>query len=202
MKKTLIALVAATAISFTSCGNKTNGSDQGNDSIFMLDGPGSEYNPTEHDLKMNTLAVQKKAVKKKVEEIYEAVNKAYSNTGEYGTDTDLDEMFCSDDWREKVKAVRIKDMPIDGMGFFDADYWVMGQDYDMGNISVSNIKITDIELDEEPWRATVDCTLHNFSPIPISIEFVHEENTWKVDDLIDLKAGLDWKRAMIAYLNE
>lgn len=201
MKKLFVAL---TALALMACGNvnkPADGDAAEQDSDFMLDGPSMEYNPTEHDLKMNELAVQQKAVVEKTKEIYDAVKKAYSNTGEYGTDTDLDADYCSNDWRASVDAIHQKDMTLDDMGFFCADYWVMGQDAQ--DVHATDIKLEKIILDEEPWQASVTLNLHNCgSTTPVRVDLVYEDNTWKVDDLTDLKNDFDWKQEMKDYLSK
>ena len=52
MKKLTFIMIAMTAITFVACGNKTTGNnDNGDeDSVFMLDGPGSVYEPTEEEV--------------------------------------------------------------------------------------------------------------------------------------------------------
>ena len=132
----------------TACGNKmVKGNEEAaKDSDFMLDGPSMEYHPTEHDIKMNELAVQEIAVVNQVTEIYEAVNKAYNSKNWQQETAKLDKTYCSKDWNATVAAVRDKDKGTDDIGFFDADYWVMGQDWSE-DIHASDIKLKDIDLE-------------------------------------------------------
>lgn len=73
MKKLTFIMIAMTAITFVACGNKTTGNnDNGDeDSVFMLDGPGSVYEPTEEEVGQYALET--------VQEVYEAVGQAYSS---------------------------------------------------------------------------------------------------------------------------
>ena len=182
----------------TACGNKmVKGNEEAaKDSDFMLDGPSMEYHPTEHDIKMNELAVQEIAVVNQVTEIYEAVNKAYNSKNWQQETAKLDKTYCSKDWNATVAAVRDKDKGTDDIGFFDADYWGMGQDWSE-DIHASDIKLKDIDLEVGPWLATVTLKLHNCGAVTdVTVSLVHEDEKWKVDELDD------WKASMKEYLAE
>ena len=182
----------------TACGNKmVKGNEEAaKDSDFMLDGPSMEYHPTEHDIKMNELAVQEIAVVNQVTEIYEAVNKAYNSKNWQQETAKLDKTYCSKDWNATVAAVRDKDKGTDDIGFFDADYWGMGQDWSE-DIHASDIKLKDIDLEVDPWLATVTLKLHNCGAVTdVTVSLVHEDEKWKVDELDD------WKASMKEYLAE
>lgn len=188
-------------ISITSCANKSNkNTDNDNnatqeDSVFMLDGPGSVYEPSAEEVGLNALET--------VEEVYKAVSKAYRSKDWQRKSADLDEQFCSKDWLTTVAAVIEKDnKSSDEMGFFDADYWVMGQDFDEKNLHASDFSLEKILLDDTPWEAAVTLKLHNFSDIPVRVNLVYEDGAWKVDDLTDLSSDLDWKASMKEYLAE
>ena len=187
--------------SLASCGNKTTAEASDSDSVFMLDGPSMEYNPTEHDQKMNDMIQERKAVVKRTEEIYKEVVKAYSSTDGYGADIDLDKMFCSDDWNKTVKATREKDKEFDGIGFFDADYWVMGND--LYEFDADNFKFEALDMDSTPRTASVLLDLHNCGNVsPVRVNLVFEHGEWKIDDLTDINFELDWKKSMKEYLAE
>ena len=206
MKKLTLIVMAASMMTAVGCGNSSSNAENHaeEDSVYMLDGPGSVYTPTEHDLKMADMETQKEMVSQRVKEIYNTVNQVYAHLDDGGVEsgTDLDALYCSADWRKTVKAVGKKDIDNGGMGFFDADYWVMGQDFDNGNISVSDIKIDHIDLETTPWCATATFMLHNFSPISVRLDFVYEEDEWKVDNMIDQSDELNWKECMKEYLAE
>lgn len=200
-KNNILVLMALAALSFISCGNKTAGGNEGTstgeteDSVFMLDGPGSVYEPTVEEMEESVLA--------QVKEVYEAVGKAYSNDDWQAQSNALDKTFCSKDWNATVAAVLEKDKHTDAeIGFFDADYWVMGQDFDEQNLHATDFYVEKLLMDEQPWEAAVTLKLHNFSPIPVRVNLVYEDGTWKVDDLTDLSVDLDWKKSMKEYLAE
>lgn len=182
----------------TSCnGNKTfNGKDgESEDSVFMLDGPGSVYEPTEAELGEYALET--------IQEVYAAVAEAYKSADWQENSAKLDKKYCSKDWNATVEAVEEKDAHREGeIGFFDADYWVMGQDFDEQNLHASNFVLKKVTKDLFPWRASVSLTLHNFSDIPVNVDLVYEDGYWKVDNLTDLKYDLNWKGAMKEYLAE
>ena len=196
MKKLTFIMIAMTAITFVACGNKTTGNnDNGDeDSVFMLDGPGSVYVPTEEEVGQYALET--------VQEVYEAVGQAYSSEDWQTQSNELDKKFCSKDWNATVKAVMEKDNQTpDEMGFFDADYWVMGQDFSK-KIYATDLNLEKLLMDDTPWEAAVTLKLHNFSEIPVRVNLIYEGGEWKVDDLTDLSNDLDWKKSMKEYLAE
>ena len=196
MKKLTFIMMAMTAITFVACGNKTTGNnDNGDeDSVFMLDGPGSVYEPTEEEVGQYALET--------VQEVYEAVGQAYSSEDWQTQSNELDKEYCSKDWNATVKAVIEKDNQTpDEMGFFDADYWVMGQDFSK-KIYATDLNLEKLLMDDTPWEAAVTLKLHNFSEIPVRVNLIYEGGEWKVDDLTDLSNDLDWKKSMKEYLAE
>jgi hypothetical protein len=196
MKKLTFIMIAMTAITFVACGNKTTGNnDNGDeDSVFMLDGPGSVYEPTEEEVGQYALET--------VQEVYEAVGQAYSSEDWQTQSNELDKKFCSKDWNTTVKSVIEKDNQTpDEMGFFDADYWVMGQDFSK-KIYATDLNLEKLLMDDTPWEAAVTLKLHNFSEIPVRVNLIYEGGEWKVDDLTDLSNDLDWKKSMKEYLAE
>ena len=196
MKKLTFIMIAMTAITFVACGNKTTGNnDNGDeDSVFMLDGPGSVYEPTEEEVGQYALET--------VQEVYEAVGQAYSSEDWQTQSNELDKKYCSKDWNATVKAVIEKDnQNPEEMGFFDADYWVMGQDFSK-KIYTTDLNLEKLLMDDTPWEAAVTLKLHNFSEIPVRVNLIYEGGEWKVDDLTDLNNDLDWKKSMKEYLAE
>ncbi|MBR3445871.1 MAG: DUF3828 domain-containing protein [Prevotella sp.] len=139
-------------------------------------------------------------VERRVKEIYDAMSAAYyGNPGEETPvpSVDLDKDFCSESWNERCRAVVEKDAQNpDEMVFFDADYWVMGQDYD--NPHARDIKV--VKMDER--TAVVELLLHNMSDIPVRLEMVFERGKWYIDNFIDLKHDMDWGKSIDEYLNE
>lgn len=189
MKKITI-IMATMAITLVSCGNqvKGNGNDLADIDTFMLDGPGSVYEPTEVELGESALEA--------VQDVYKAVSEAYKGDDWQEKSSQLDKKFCSQDWNATVAAFLEKDRESGGLGYFEADYWVMGQDFDAEHLHASNFVLKEVNKDQFPWRAFISLTLHNFSDIPVEVELVYEDGYWKVDDLNQ------WKQDMKDYLSE
>ena len=91
---------------------------------------------------------------------------------------------------------------VEEIGFFDADYWVMGQDFDEENLHATDFVLEKLLLDDTPWRAVVTLKLQNYGTKPVRVDLVMEDGVWKVDDLTDLSYDLDWKKSMKEYLEE
>ncbi len=103
MKRT-IYFVLGTLMALSSCNGNKPGSADGSenpDSVFMLDGPGSVYVPTEEEVGQYALET--------VQEVYEAVGQAYSSEDWQTQSNELDKKFCSKDWNATVKSVIEKD---------------------------------------------------------------------------------------------
>ena len=105
--------------------------------------------------------------------------------------------FCTRDWNDWATQVTSYDATHnDGMvGFFEADYWMMGQDW--GELAVSDVHVTAMT----DSTATVELNLHNLGNVTaLRLELCQEDGAWKIDDFIDIKNGLDWKASMKDYL--
>jgi len=133
-----------------------------------------------------------------VKAAYTAATKAYSGNNDQMVD--LDSIYCSTDWNNTVKKINEKDMASDDIGFFEADYWVMGQD--AGDYYADNFKIVPSDSND-PHHTSVDLDLHNLGNITkVRLEMVKEENSWKIDNFIDQTNNMNWKKQMIDYLSE
>lgn len=128
----------------------------------------------------------------RVTDIYRQVSEMYSHDSpdmRY-----LDSMYCSKEWNRLVETINKIDENIGEIGFFDSDYWVMGQDY--GDISADSIVVEKMEGDS----ASVSIHLHNFGNIiPVRLKMV-KEGDWMIDDFIDVKNDYDWKASMQDYI--
>ncbi|MBQ6227555.1 MAG: DUF3828 domain-containing protein [Prevotella sp.] len=109
-----------------------------------------------------------------------------------------DEKYCSKSWNDLLEKVIEYDTTHhpDDIGFFEADYWVMGQDFD--HPTVSNLKLVEQKGD----RAVVDLDINNFEVIHVRLEMVNERGDWYIDTFIDLDNDLNWKKEMEDYLKE
>ena len=111
----------------------------------------------------------------------------------------FDAEYCSTDWNEWLQRVIDYDKAnSQGMvGFFDADYWIMGQDWD--DLSVSDVGVKTIT----DSTAVVVLKLHNCGSVTdVCLEMVQDGDTWKIDNFIDITNHVDWKANMKTYLKQ
>ena len=148
------------------------------------------------------------AVIQRVEEIYGAVFKVYNEedslrnlglpieTSVWERRNEFNTLYCSTEWNEAFNKVEEIHSLLNG--WWERDFWIMGQDWH--NLSISDIKV--VSMDEE--KAVVDFQLHNSDSIPtkpVRVIMVKENGIWKIDTFID-KAGSDWKKEMQEIIKE
>lgn len=110
---------------------------------------------------------------------------------------DFDATFCSADWNHWLGRVMTYDKEnCQGMvGFFEADHWIMGQDWD--DLSVSDVRVTAMTAS----TASVNFNLHNCGSVKaVRLDMVREGDELKIDDFVDVDNGIDWKAKMKAYM--
>lgn len=128
----------------------------------------------------------------RVNEIYGKVAEVYESQPDRGM---LDSLYCSNDWKTLVKIVEDTDIEGNELGFFDADYWVMGQDWQ--DLSVDSVVVEQLAERE----ALASLNLHNCGQITrVRLQMVNENEAWKIDNFIDVTNGLDWKANMNDYV--
>lgn len=145
----------------------------------------------------------------RVEEIYSSVFKAYNaedSSRRLGQDTvtsiaqnrdRFDAKFCTREWNDLVQSIHVNDSLFhEGeIGFFEADYWIMGQDWD--HLSISDVTLDSIG-DTPP---VVSFVLHNLGTSKsVNVVLLKEEGSWKIDNFIDMDNFFDWKQAMLEYV--
>ena len=135
-------------------------------------------------------------IEERVKYIYEAVRRAFPEIHDISPSTDsLDMAFCSSQWQAIVAMVNTKDAEsLGGTGFFESDYWIMGQDWD--KISVSNVKANL----KDDTHADVTFDLHNITTTKVKLQMVFERGEWMVDNFINLTNNFDWKKGMTKYM--
>ena len=151
------------------------------------------------------------AVVSRVQEIYDAVFKVYNKedslrnldiqmeNGSWESRAKFNTDFCSKEWNDLISKINeIDSLYHSGeLGFWEADYWIMGQDWH--NLSISDVKV----LSVTPEEATVEFKLHNLdAEYPVSLRMVNKDGNWKIDDFVDVKNDLDWKRSMQEYVTD
>jgi len=152
----------------------------------------------------NRVAVDTTQVVDRVNEIYADVFHYYEYLKSPRSKTQLTGIkppavkFCSHDWNELVTQVTTHDatsLNEGEMGFFDADYWIMGQDW--GDLAVSDVHVSSMS----DSVATVMLSLHNLGNVTtVRLEMVRERESWRIDNFIDVTNGIDWKASMEEYL--
>ena len=135
----------------------------------------------------------------RVKAIYAAVAEAYPEINDIPPSNDqLDDAYCTSEWNTLVQMVNSKDAENMGRGgFFDADYWIMGQDW--GKITISGLKV-DIK---DNAHANAFFTLHNLgNQTKVQLELVFERGEWFIGNFIDETHKMDWKKSMLLYLEK
>ena len=151
------------------------------------------------------------AVADRVQEIYKAVFKVYNEEdslrnldqleglGAYGYRGEFMQNYCSREWNRLSQQIdEIDSLYHSGeMGFWDADYWIMGQDWH--ELSISDVEVQSVSPDE----VTVQFQLHNCgTKKPVTLLLVKEEGVWKIDDFLDADIDYSWKKSMQEYVTE
>lgn len=151
------------------------------------------------------------AVTARVMDIYQTVFKEYNHEdslrnldllegqGAYAHPADFSKNYCSREWNQLLRQIdEIDSLYHSGeMGFWDADYWIMGQDWH--NLSISDLEV----LSTTPNEAAVQFQLHNFDTVkPVALKLVNEDGVWKIDNFTDVNNDLDWKQSMQQYVTE
>lgn len=151
------------------------------------------------------------AVQQRVQEIYSDVFKEYNledslrnldmldGPGASARRGDFNRNYCSREWNDLSRQIREIDSlyHADELGFWEADYWIMGQDWHQ--LSISDIEV----LNVSPTEADVKFMLHNLGEAkPVALILVKEDGIWKIDNFNDLNIDMDWKRAMKEYVGQ
>ena len=115
-------------------------------------------------------------------------------------EVDLDALYCSTDWNRMVESVLEKDRKDKvEFGFFDADYWVMGQDW--GALTPQNIQVT--MQDDSHAVVMFEMDKKGDSKKQVQLDMVYERGDWRIDNFRAPESGLvDWKGNMREYLAE
>ena len=151
------------------------------------------------------------AVQQRVQEIYSDVFKEYNledslrnldmldGPGASARRGDFNRNYCSREWNDLSRQIREIDSlyHADELGFWEADYWIMGQDWHQ--LSISDIEV----LNVSPTEADVKFMLHNLGEAkPVALILVKEDGIWKIDNFKDMNIDMDWKRAMKEYVGQ
>lgn len=203
MKKLLLMIACLMALTTACKKGQTEPSTktgQDTDSVEKVD-TAALHLEAERQARLEKEAKETETIEKTVEKIYQQVDEAYRGNPN-AKSIDLEALYCTDDWSQTVDAVRLKDAPKqDEVGFFDADYWVMGQDV-AGPITVSDITVDSLNLDE--GTAQVYLNLHNGpGNEPLRLNMLYEKNSWRIDEFTTLEPDtFVWKANMKEYLKK
>ncbi len=148
-------------------------------------------------------------VQQRVQEIYGDVFKEYNLEDSLRNLDKLDgpgasarrgefiQNYCSQEWNQLSRQINEIDSLYHAgeMGFWEADYWIMGQDWHQ--LSISDVEVKNVT----PTEAHVKFMLHNLgSAKPVALTMVKEDGIWKIDDFQDLDNHFEWKPAMKEYV--
>ena len=180
-------------MALTGCSNK----DKANIIPLGHDAPPVEEVTTDNGQKKDS--ADPELITDRVSAIYAAVAEAYPEINDITPSNDqLDDAYCTSEWNTLVQMVNSKDAENMGRGgFFDADYWIMGQDW--GKITISGLKV-DVK---DNTHANAFFTLHNLgSQTKVQLEMVFEHGEWLISNFIDETHKMDWKKSMMQYLEK
>ena len=180
-------------MALTGCGNK----DKANIIPLGNDAPPVEEISVNNGQKADS--ADPEVITDRVNAIYAAVAEAYPEINDITPSNDqLDDAYCTSEWKTLVQMVNSKSA--ENMGresFFDADYWIMGQDW--GKITISGLKV-DVK---DNTHANAFFTLHNLgSQTKVQLELVFEHGEWLIGNFIDETHKMDWKKSMMQYLEK
>ena len=139
------------------------------------------------------------SVVSQVRDIYAAVFKVYNEEDSLSLVLPIEKkerlntLYCSTEWNEAFNKVEEIHSLLNG--WWEADYWIMGQDWH--NLSISDIEVVSIDKD----KAVVDYQLHNCgSAQPVRVIMVKENGIWKIDTF-DWE-GIDFKKDLQEGIKE
>ena len=151
------------------------------------------------------------AIVNRVQEIYQAVFKEYNledslrnldkleGDGAHAYRYEFSKNYCSSEWDSLLHQIdEIDSLNHQGeLGFWEADFWIMGQDWH--DLSISDLKV----LSATPDKASVQFLLHNLGTTkPVALQLVMEDGLWKIDDFQDVEADMNWKKEMQDYVSQ
>ena len=192
MKKVILSLVAL-VVMLAAC--QSNGGQQA-----------AESHKTTVSEQLTATEVQNR-----VRDIYSAVFKVYNDedslrnldiqmeNGVFENSDRFNKDYCSKEWNLLLAKVNeIDSLNHEGeMGFWEFDYWIMGQDWH--NLSISDIEVKNVAENE----ATVQLKLHNFDSVQtVDLLLVKEDGSWKIDDFKQADGDMDLKLSMQQYIEE
>lgn len=97
----------------------------------------------------------------------------------------FDERYLSSDYLALYRQVMAVDSlyASDGIGFFDYDHWIQGQDWDKLSFRI------DTAWTVSPSEVHVKLTISNFGQITVELPMVKEADGWKIGDFITFGPG-------------
>lgn len=136
----------------------------------------------------------RQAVVQRVTDIYTTVCQAYPS--DHGFDAEgetftlnipnLDSLYCSTAWNQLLADVaEVDSQDPDNIGFFDFDYWIMGQDWDdlhFDHVTVDEIRGDTVYVSLD-WYNCGSCST-------IELQLVNEDGEWRIDDIDGLRQSM------------
>ena len=194
----MATLMATFPMMSISCNQASGKKDIDNESKFIVNNvkDNEAVSPDKDKKKTEKYLIQR------VSNIYKDVCNQYNaaqdspNLYDKLSKMNFDSLYCSEEWNDLVSKVNKYDEEHnpDGIGFFDFDYWIMGQDFQ--DMSFHDVKVISMNDNE----ATVSLTLVNFSDIKLKLSMVYERGDWYIDNFENLSMEFELKNSMKEYL--
>ena len=144
----------------------------------------------------------KEQIKNRIQETYSFISNVYNtNTPiehiQRGK-KEADSLFCSKEWNKLLKSVEKTEQQKEGeLGFWEADYWIMAQDFD--SVYIDNITIESATNETE---AIATFTLHNLgNQQPVKVAMTNDNGLWFINDFY-LETGDSLKEMMKQYVKD
>ncbi len=126
-------------------------------------------------------------LEQRVRDIYTKVFAEYNHVNEVDevmNMPDPDSLYCSKDWNLCLTKVLEYDSEYNAeeIGFFDFDYWVMGQDFH--DLRINDVKTVSLKNN----RAEVLISFYNYDTInEVKLDMIFENDDWLIDDFNAMK---------------
>ena len=193
MKK--IFLMCASVLLMASCAHTSGNASA--DNATVGDSIASTANTVADLSKLSDEQVAKSA-QDSLTAIYAKVFAWYNDPANAGEKTpDFESLYMSADYLKLYKeVVTLDDKHPDMVGFFDADHWVCGQDYQ--NLSMKIVSGS--RVGENGYKA--ELVISNCgSDTPLAVSMIFENGEWKIDDFLSGDKCADSEKiAMQSYV--
>lgn len=131
------------------------------------------------------------------------------NTAEdiMGATEELEQKYLAIEFRQLIERTREADAKVDGIGFFDHDYWTMSQD-PSGDFHIQNVTVDEVFSDGAGANVSLDVLpFKDSEPTRITLRILPDGDGYRILDIIDHhplfgEGGFDYSEKMQQYLSE